>query len=128
MKSRISMRLRIFALLALVALTSVSLLCQETPLKYELDRMANIDYSHGQLPSVMGVHNIQIMRANREHPDFAEGFGWTYNHAPMVAYWNQTFYVSYLSDPVGEHMAPGQTYLQSSLDGYHWEVMLKFPE
>jgi hypothetical protein len=42
----------------------------------------------------------------------------------MIAYWNQTFYVSYLSDPVGEHIAPGQTYLQRSSDGYHWD----FPE
>jgi len=124
MKSGISMRNRIFALLALVASTSGSLLSQETPLNYEIDRVANVDYSHGQLPSVMGVHNIQIMRANREHPELAEGFGWTYSHAPMVAYWNQTFYVSYLSDPVGEHVAPGQTYLQRSSDGYQWD----FPE
>ncbi len=71
---------------AIFATAPVSLLCQDTPLKYEIDRIANIDYSHGQLPSTMGVHNIQIMRANREHPEFAEGFGWTYNHAPMIAY------------------------------------------
>lgn len=111
----------LLAMSAIFATAPASLLCQDTPLKYEIDRMANIDYSHGQLPSTMGVHNIQIMRANREHPEFAEGFGWTYNHAPMIAYWNQKFYVNYLSDPVGEHMAPGQTYLQTSSDGYQWD-------
>jgi hypothetical protein len=107
-------------MLAVVATATAALYCQETPLKYEIDRIANVDYSHGQLPSVYGVHNIQIMRANRQHPELADGFGWTYHHAPMVAYWNQSFYVNYLSDPVGEHMAPGQTYLQTSKDGYHW--------
>lgn len=112
---------KVFILLTVVAIAPVTLLCQETPLRYDLNQMVNIDYSHGQLPSTIGVHNIQIMRANREHPEFAEGYGWTYNHAAMIAYWNNTFYVNYLSDPVGEHIAPGQTYLQTSKDGYHWE-------
>ena len=112
---------RLLVMSALVASAPTLLFCQETPLKYEIDQIANIDYSHGQLPSAMGVHNIQIMRANRDHPESAEGFGWTYNHAPMIAYWNQKFYVNYLSDPVGEHIAPGQTYLQTSSDGYHWD-------
>jgi len=115
---------RILIVLVVVATAPASLLCQQTPVQYDFHQLVNIDYSHGQLPSTMGVHNIQIMRANREHPEFAEGFGWTYNHAPMIAYWNQKFYVSYLSNPVGEHMAPGQTYLQTSTDGYHWD----FPE
>jgi hypothetical protein len=118
------MKRSLLALLAIFTMAQASLLCQQTPLKYDFNQWVNIDYSHGRLPSTMGVHNIQIMRANREHPEFAEGFGWTYNHAPMIAYWNQTFYVSYLSDPVGEHMAPGQTYLQTSKDGYNWD----FPE
>lgn len=115
---------RLTLLLVIIIIAPLSLFCQESPLKYDIDRMANVDYSHGQLPSTMGVHNIQIMRANRVHPESAEGFGWTYNHAPMIAFWNQIFYVSYLSDPVGEHVAPGQTYLQSSTDGYNWD----FPE
>src|SRR5699024_692448 len=58
--------------------------------------LPNMDYHHGQLSPVMGVHNIQILRANREFPDRAEGTGWTYNHAPNMAYWNGTYYVQYL--------------------------------
>jgi len=38
----------------------------------------------------------------------------------MLAYWNNRFYLEYLSDPVGEHIAPGQTLLQTSKDGYNW--------
>jgi hypothetical protein len=82
--------------------------------------LSNVDYHHGQLKPVVGVHNTQVMRANREHPEKAEGTGWTYNHAPMLAYWNDTFYLQYLSNPEGEHMPPGQTLLTTSKDGIVW--------
>jgi len=88
--------------------------------RYTGKTLVNADYHHGQLSPVMGVHNIQTFRANREHPELAENFGWTYNHAPMLAYWNNKFYVEYLSDKVGESIPPGQTLLQSSADGYTW--------
>ncbi|MDN3588632.1 six-hairpin glycosidase [Pedobacter aquatilis] len=88
--------------------------------RYTGKTLVNADYHHGQLTPVIGVHNIQTFRANREHPELAENFGWTYNHAPMLAYWNNKFYVEYLSDKVGESIPPGQTLLQSSADGYTW--------
>ncbi|WP_240643052.1 hypothetical protein [Sinomicrobium pectinilyticum] len=81
---------------------------------------SNIDYHHGQLPLAVGVHARQVMRASREHPGQADGFGWTYNHAPNLAYWNNTFFLQYLSDPVGEHVPPGQTFLVTSPDGKNW--------
>src|SRR5439155_8307176 len=52
----------------------------------------------------------------------ADGFGWTYNHAPMIAYWNNTFYVEYLSDRVGESVPPGHTLLITSKDGRSWSA------
>src|SRR5262249_32909290 len=64
--------------------------------------LSNIDYHHGLLVPVVGVHSMQVLRANREHPDSAEGSGYTYNHAPMLAYWNNRFWLEYLSDKVGE--------------------------
>lgn len=75
----------------------------------------------GQLRPALGVESFQVMRANRTQPHLADGFGWTYNHAPMVVYWNDRFYVEYLSNPVGEHIAPGQTLLCTSRDGRHWD-------
>jgi hypothetical protein len=63
---------------------------------------------------------VQVVRANRQHPELAEDFGWTYNHQPMLAYWNNQFYLEYLSNPVGEHVPPGQTFLCTSKDGYNW--------
>ncbi len=92
-------------------------------------KQVNIDYHHGQLSPALGVHNIQVMRANREKPELADGLGWTYNHAPNLAYWNGTFCYHYLNDPVGEHIPPGRTMLLTSEDGYNWtKPVTLFPE
>ena len=87
-------------------------------------------YRHdGGLSPVVGVHNIQIMQANREHPTKAGNDGWTYNHQPMMAYWNNQFYVHYLCDPSDEHIPPSRTMLQTSKDGYTWtDPEILFPE
>ncbi len=93
------------------------LFAQDT-VRYTGKNLSNVDYHHGQLSPAIGVHNIQTMRANRA--DNNATTSWTYNHAPMLAYWNNGFYLEYLSNPVGEHIAPGQTLLQTSRDGYNW--------
>ncbi len=95
---------------------------------YSGHTLSNVDYHHGQLVPAVGVHNMQVLRANREHPDSAEGSGFTYNHAPMLAYWNNKFYLEYLSDRVGESVPPGQTLLLTSPDGYSWsKPVVLFP-
>lgn len=90
------------------------------PVRYVGRQQPNHDYHHGRLRPAVGVHTIQVLRANRAHPELAEGFGWTYNHAPMLAYWNGRFYLEYLSTPVNEHEPPGQSLLTTSQDGIHW--------
>lgn len=84
--------------------------------RYTGTTLSNVDYHHGQLSPALGVHNIQTMRANRADTSNS----WTYNHAPMLAYWKGKFYLHYLSDPVGEHVPPGQTWFQQSPDGINW--------
>jgi len=103
----------------LFTLTTYAAQAQDT-VRYTGNTVVNVDYHHGQLTPVMGVHSQQIFRANREHPELADGFGFTYNHAPMLAYWNNTFYVEYLSDKVGESVPPGQTLVITSKDGQVW--------
>ncbi|HUX59505.1 MAG TPA: hypothetical protein VMV77_21205 [Bacteroidales bacterium] len=76
----------------------------------------------GRLRPVVGVENIQVLRANRTRPETADNFGWTYNHAPMLAYWNGKFFLEYLSNPFGEHVAPGQTLVANSSDGRNWDM------
>ena len=74
----------------------------------------------GGLQPTIGVHNIQTLRGEKP---------WTYNHQPMMAYWNGRFYMHYLTDPRHEHEAPGKTMLQTSEDGYTWSAPVElFPE
>lgn len=94
-------------------------IAQDT-IKYVGQTLSNVDYHHGQLTPAVGTHNIQTFRANREFPELAGGHGFTYNHQPFLAYWNNTYYQQFLSNPVGEHVAEGKTLLQTSKDGYSW--------
>lgn len=101
-----------------IILSALSSQAQDT-VRYTGTTLSNVDYHHGQLSPAVGVHNIQTMRANRTDTG---ANNWTYNHQPMLAYWNNTFYLEYLSDPVGEHIPPGRTLLMSSKDGYNWNA------
>ena len=106
-----------------------NVLAQQDTVRYTGATLSNVDYHHGQLSPAMGVHNIEVLRANREYPELAENTGWTYNHAPMLAYWNNKFYLEYLSNPVGEHVGAGQTLLLTSKDGRNWDKpVIFFPQ
>ncbi len=106
-----------------VFLLPAFLMAQDT-VHYTGGTLASVDYHHGQLSPALGVHNTQTFRANRSNA----ANSWTYNHAPMLAYWNNRFYLEYLSNPVGEHVAPGQTLLQWSANGYQWsDPVIIFP-
>jgi hypothetical protein len=106
-------------LLLITVLFAFNVQAQDT-VHYTGNTVVNVDYHHGQLSPAVGVHSTQIFRANREHPEWADGFGFTYNHAPMLSYWNNTFYVEYLSDKAGESVPPGQTLVITSKDGQNW--------
>jgi len=92
----------------------------QNKIHYTGTELSNPAYHDGQLSPVVGVHNIQVMRANREHPNVSNGDGWTYNHQPMMAYWQGKFYMHYLSDPKDEHVPSSRTLLMTSKDGYNW--------
>ena len=87
---------------------------------YSGKTIARPERHDGGLKPVVGVHTIQTMRGATP---------WTYNHQPMMAYWNGKFYMHYLTDPRHEHEAPGKTMLQTSEDGYTWSDPVElFPE
>ena len=90
------------------------------PVRYMGGVSIDLTTPEGRLRPAIGVESVQVFRANRSHPDLADEFGWTYNHAPMLAYWNGLFYLEYLSNPTGEHRPPGQTLITTSRDGRHW--------
>lgn len=120
---------KIIITLALATLCPVAVVLGQEKVHYTGSTLSDPNRHDGGLSPVVGVHNIQILRANREHPMPSNGQGWTYNHQPMMAYWHGTFYVHYLSDPVSEHVPPSHTNLQTSQDGYHWsDPVVLFPE
>ncbi len=113
------MKLKCYALSFLTCLAALPATAQER-VCYTGTELSNPNAHDGQLSPVVGVHNLQVMRANREYPAPDNGNGWTYNHQPMLAYWNGQFYMHYLSDPADEHVPPSQTFLMTSKDGYEW--------
>lgn len=109
----------------LLVWTPAQHICAQDIVQYTGNTLSNVDYHHGQLSPAVGVHNIQTMRASRLDTGVNN---WTYNHAPMLAYWNNRFYLEYLSNPVGEHVDKGRTLLQTSKDGYTWsQPIVIFP-
>lgn len=100
------------------------------PLRYTGKDQPDPAYYDGRLRHVVGAHSYQALRANRSQPPEADGLlGWTYNHAPMLAYWRGRFWLQYLSDPKEEHAPPGRTLILSSADGVEWTApRVVFPE
>ncbi|OJU46889.1 MAG: hypothetical protein BGN96_06260 [Bacteroidales bacterium 45-6] len=90
------------------------------PVRYVGGEIADPTVHDGKLRWAVGVDSRQVVRANRTHPEKADGFGWTYNHAPNICYWNNRFYVEYISGEADEHVAPVHDMLSTSDDGRHW--------
>jgi len=87
-------------------------------------------YSHdGGLRPAIGASNYQVLRSNRSRPELGDGSnGWTFTHAPMLAYWNGKFYLQYYSNEVSEPTPPGHTLLTMSVDGKNWQTpVVTFP-
>ncbi|MDZ7372684.1 MAG: exo-alpha-sialidase [candidate division KSB1 bacterium] len=103
--------------------------CLEDPVVYVGSRQPKPEVYDGGLPHAVGVHSVQVWRANRAHPLPGDSIGWTYNHAPMLAHWQGRFWIQFISNPKQEHDPPGRTLLVSSRDGVHWsEPQILFPE
>ena len=99
------------------------------PVRYTGSIEPAIDRYDGRLPHAVGVHNIQAFRANRTRPPNEGMIGFTYNHQPYLAYWNDRFYLQFLSAQFQEHEPPTYTSVMTSDDGYNWSPPRKvFPE
>lgn len=81
---------------------------------------ADVRFQDGSLRHAIGTHCFQVMRATQNSETSTDGFGWSYNHAAMLVYWNGRFYADYLSDPVSEHLPPSQTLIAWSDNGANW--------
>ena len=91
------------------------------PVRYVGTVSSDPRFHDGALRPAIGVKNFQIMRANRTHPEWSDGKGWTYMHEPMMGYAHGRFYVHWFLSPRNEHESPSHTILMSSTDGVTWE-------
>jgi hypothetical protein len=126
------MKIRLVAFFALAALLHPEGFAQTgsvlEPVRYVGGESIDPHVHEGRLRLAVGVENRQTVRVNRTHPELADNHGWTYNHASNLCYWNGRFYQQYLSNPVDEHISPGQTLLTSSADGRQWnKPVVVFP-
>lgn len=88
----------------------------------------NCDYHHGQIFPARGVKCRQVARANRAHPQWDDGTGCTYKHAPDLVWFASRFYIQYLVNPEDEHTGAGVSVLASSADGENWnDFQVSFP-
>lgn len=102
---------------------------KDHPLRFHGQEKADVRCYDGALRHARGVQSYQIVRACRNHPEQQEGFGWTYNHAANLCWWNGKFFYEYLSNEIGEHQGRSHTLLCTSEDGIHWDKpMVIFPE
>lgn len=101
----------------------------EVPIRYVGGHpLVDKHYHDGQLSPAVGVHTFQVLRANRTYPPDAAGLGYTYNHAPMIAYWQGRYFLEFLCSHHDEHGDPTVTMLTHSVDGRTWAApMLAFP-
>lgn len=104
----------------LFAALAIALSAAEPPVRFT-DSLNVAPTADGGLRPVVGVHNIQVYRANRTASAHADGLTDTYTHAPMLCYWRGHFYVEYLSGAKNEHDNPTVTSLTRSADGLTWE-------
>ena len=99
------------------------------PLKYTGDIQTDKKYYDGSLPHAVGVHHFQVFRSNRSYPAEPGVYGWTYNHQPYLAYWNDRFYMQFLQGEVQEHTPPTRILMSTSTDGENWsKPVIAFPE
>lgn len=90
---------------------------------------ADVRSLDGGLRHAIGAHCFQVMRATQTKETSTDGFGWSYNHAAMLAYWNGHFFLDYLSGPVSEHLPPSHTLLCWSENGADWsKPVVLFPQ
>ncbi|MGH8017612.1 MAG: hypothetical protein ACREIA_04875 [Opitutaceae bacterium] len=94
---------------ALAALPSISE-SQAEPVIYVGTEQPDKRWHHGAVPQAVSVHRYQAFRANRSLAPEGGSQGWTYNHAPMLAYWDGRFWVNYLSNLEAEHTPPGRRF------------------
>lgn len=94
---------------------------QEDDIRCHNQERADIRFQDGGLRHIQGASCYQVVRGAKNPAISPEGRGFTYNHAPMLAWFNGKFVLEYLGGPSGEHEPPSAAFVVFSEDGKHWE-------
>jgi hypothetical protein len=101
---------------------STDALRQHEPLRIDAPELTklNFELSTGGLPIAPGLETYTVIRSDSEHPERAEGLGWTYQHHPDIAAWHGRLYVGWNSCQRDEDTWPSRELYSSSTDGKTW--------
>jgi hypothetical protein len=91
------------------------------PIRYIGKEHVVPELADGGLPLAVGVQNYQVLRSSRLYPS-SDGQGWTFFHAPMLAYWHGKFYAEFIASPVMENGIPTEVMMATSRDGRNWSM------
>ena len=92
---------------------------QEDDIRCHNQERADIRFQDGGLRHIQGASCYQVVRGAKNPAISPEGRGFTYNHAPMLAWFNGKFVLEYLGGPSGEHEPPSAAFVVFSEDGKH---------
>ena len=87
------------------------------------------DITTGGLPVIPGLETYTVIRSDRENPEKADDYGFTYQHHPDIAVWKGRLYVGWNSCEVDEDTWPSRELISSSTDGKTWSKPVEmFPQ
>ena len=111
-----------FLLLLLLATALTSNAASDNPIRIDAPELTklNFEVSTGGLPVAPGLESYVVIRADKEHPENADGRGWTYQHHPDMAAWHGRLYVGWNSCERDEDVWPSRELISSSTDGKTW--------
>lgn len=92
------------------------------PVRIKAPDLAYLDFSQstGGLPMVPGVETYTICRTNREYPENAEGYGYTYQHHMDIAAWKGRLFTGWNTCKKDEDEWPSSELISTSEDGREW--------
>ena len=102
-------------LLTLITLTLALGATAQDRIHYTGTTLSNPNRHDGALSPVVGVHNIQILRANREHPSDANGNGWFVQKLDFVKNADEEMFALHGLDT--KHAAVADEKFRSMLEG-----------
>ncbi len=83
-------------------------------------QQVNLELQDGGLKPVVGVHNIQVHRANIPNLGKENEERWTYNHHHDIAAWKGRLYAVWATTPKDEDVPPYRVMYATSKDGFTW--------